>query len=217
MMKKYDFIIFDLDGTIIDPSIGITNSILYSSKKLGVEPRSREDLLKFIGPPLIDSFKKFFGFSEERAKIAIKYYREYFKDKGVLECSLYDGIEDILKALKQKGKRLAVATTKPEIFAIEVLEHFNLDSYFEFVAGSNLDGTRVDKGELITYALESCGIRNLNEAIIIGDRKHDILGGKKVGIDSMGILYGFGDREEFEDAGATYIADSPRGILEFLI
>lgn len=216
-MKKYDFIIFDLDGTIIDPSIGITNSILYSSEKLGVESRSMEELLKFIGPPLIDSFKKFFGFSEERAKIAIKYYREYFKDKGVLECSLYNGIEDILKVLKQKGKRLAVATTKPEIFAIEVLKHFYLDSYFEFVAGSNLDGTRVDKGELILYALDSCGVKDLGKAIIIGDRKHDILGAKKVGIDSMGILYGFGDRKEFEDVGATYVANSPEEILEFLI
>ena len=215
-MKKYNTIIFDLDGTIIDPSVGIVHSLLYALDKMNTKAKGKDVLLKFIGPPLIDSFKKYFGFDDETAKQAIKHYRAHFKEEGVLACSLYEGVETVIKTLKGKGKRLLVATTKPEIHAIEVLEHFHLEPYFDFVAGSYLDGRRVDKGELIIHALESTGITELDKVMIIGDRKHDTVGAKTAGIDSMGILYGFGHLKELEDAGATYIAPSPGDILSFI-
>ncbi len=144
-MKNYELILFDLNGTLTDPCEGITNSVQYALKKFNINAEDKKDLQKFIGPPLLESFVKFYGFSEDESRIALSYYREYFKEKGIIENFVYDGIEDLLRSLIDKGKRLCVATSRPEPYAEKILEHFRLSKYFEYVAGSNLDGTRAKK------------------------------------------------------------------------
>ena len=213
----YKYILFDLDGTLTDSAIGITNSVMYALKKYGIEVNDRSQLYKFVGPPLQDSFENYYRFSSEQAKMAIKYYREYFSDKGLFENLVYDGIEDLLQVLKDNKKVLIVATSKYEVFAKQILEHFNLSKYFTYIAGSNLDGTRSKKAEVINYALESCNIIDLSKAIMIGDREHDIIGAKYVGIDSIGVLYGYGDRCELERAGAVFIAATIAEIEKILL
>lgn len=217
VMRKYNVILFDLDGTLTDPAFGITNSVIHSLKKYGIENVSREELYKFIGPPLHESYQKFFGFSEEESFRAVDYYREYYKSKGIYENLVYDGIDDLLKVLKESGKRIVLATSKPEIFAREILRHFKLDSYFTFAAGANLDGSRTVKAEVIGYALESVGITDLLDVIMVGDREHDIIGAKTVGIDSVGVLFGYGNREELENAGADFIAETVSDLKMLLI
>ncbi|MDP4181943.1 MAG: HAD family hydrolase [Bacillota bacterium] len=204
----YDYILFDLDGTLTDSSVGITNSVMYALKKYGIVVNDRSELYKFIGPCLIDSFEKFYGFSKEEAKAAVEYYREYYRDKGIFENLVYDGVEDLLKTLKDKNKALIVATSKPEIFAKQVLEHFDIAKYFTYIAGSNLEGTRINKDEVIRYAIKSCSIVDLSKAIMVGDREHDIVGAKEVGISSIGVLFGYGSRSELEKAGADFIVDT---------
>ncbi|HEY5585852.1 MAG TPA: HAD family hydrolase [Ruminiclostridium sp.] len=213
---SYEYILFDLDGTLSDPGIGITNSVMYALKRYGIEVSNRRELYKFIGPPLLDSFENYYGFSKEEAKTAVEYYREYYRDKGIFENFIYDGFEDLLKILKGNSKTLIVATSKPEVFAKQILEHFDIAKYFTYIAGSNLDGTRVKKDEVIKYALESCNIIDLSKAIMIGDREHDIIGAKAVGINSIGVLFGYGDRSELEKAGANFIVDTVADIGKLL-
>ncbi len=216
-MSDYRFILFDLDGTLTDPCEGITNSVLYALNKMDIKVENKEVLKKFIGPPLLESFKNFYGFSEEQSMKALLYYREYFKDKGMLENFVYNGMADVLKNLTERGKRLCVATSKPEPFAEKILEHFNLTRYFEFIAGSNLDGTRAKKNEVIEYALEKCKITDRTAVVMVGDREHDILGAKKCSVDSIGVLFGYGSREELENAGATYIAEAVEDIAKIAL
>jgi len=204
---KYDYILFDLDGTLTDPGIGITNSVMYALKKYGIEVKNRRELYRFIGPPLTDSFVDFYGFSGEEAEKAVEYYREYYKDRGIFENSIYPGAEHLLKKLKDAGKTLMVATSKPEVFAKQILKYFGISNYFSIVAGSNIDGTRVKKAEVIGYALKRCGVTELNKAIMIGDREHDVFGAKEAGISSVGVLFGYGDRSELRNAGADFIAE----------
>ena len=135
----YNYILFDLDGTLTDPGRGITNSVAYALEKFGVSVSDKKELYKFIGPPLTDSFEKYYGFSEEDALIAVEYYREYFKPKGIYENEIYSGVPELLKSLKESGKTVILATSKPEIFAIEILKYFGIDEYFDFVAGATLD------------------------------------------------------------------------------
>jgi len=213
---RFEYILFDLDGTLTDPAIGITNSVMYALKKYGIEVNDRSELYKFIGPPLWDSFENYFGFSKEEAKMAVEYYREYYRDMGIFENLVYDGFEDLLKTLKDNGKILIVATSKPEVFAKQILEHFDIAKYFTFIAGSNLDGTRVKKYEVIKYALESCNIIDFSKVIMIGDREHDIIGAKKAGINSIGVLFGYGNRNELEKAGADIIVDTVADIGKVL-
>lgn len=214
---KYEYILFDLDGTLTDPARGITNSVMYALKKYGIKVNDRSELYKFIGPPLWDSFDKFYGFSKDDANTAVGYYREYYRDKGIFENLVYEGLEDLLKTLKDKNNVLIVATSKPEVFANQILEHFDIAKYFTFVAGSNLDGTRIKKDEVIKHALENCSINDLSKAIMIGDREFDVIGAKKAGIKSIGVLYGYGDRSELENAGADYIVDTVADIGKVLI
>lgn len=212
----YEYILFDLDGTLTDPGIGITNSVMFALKRYDIEVSDRCELYKFIGPPLTDSFEEYYGFSKEEAKTAVEYYREYYRDKGIFENMVYDGLEDLLKTLKAKNKILIVATSKPEVFARQILEHFDIAKYFTYIAGSDLNGTRVRKDEVIKYALESCNIIDLSKAIMVGDREHDIIGAKKIGMDSIGVLFGYGDRNELEKAGADFIADTVSDIGKIL-
>ncbi|MBO6231407.1 MAG: HAD family hydrolase [Ruminiclostridium sp.] len=215
-MKMYRYLLFDLDGTLTDPGVGITNSVMYALKKFGIIENDRTALYKFIGPPLKDSFADFFGFDGEQCELAVKYYREYFKDTGIFENIVYDGIADLLKQLKESGRTLIVATSKPEVFAVRILKHFGLYDHFDHVAGAAMDDSRNRKADIIKYALEQCGVSSLSDAVMIGDRKHDIMGAKENGLDSIGVLYGYGDEDELREAGATFIAEKPADILKYI-
>ncbi len=211
--KEYDTYLFDLDGTIIDSSPGIVASVNYALEKFGIKEADQESLLRFIGPPLTESFQKYYGMSVEDSVKAVYYYRENYEAGGMFQCSVYEGLEDTLKALCQAKKKVLVATSKPEVYARQILKHFGMDVYFDYIAGMELDGGRGTKAEVIAYGLESCGITDKSKILMIGDREHDIFGAKAMGVDSMGVLYGFGSLEEFESAGATYIVKSPREIF----
>lgn len=215
-MKNYDTILFDLDGTLVDTGLGITNSVMYALEKFGIEVTDRASLYKFIGPPLHKSFENFCGFTPEKAMQAVEFYREYYKDKGIFEVEMYAGLETTLEKLYNAGKTLLVTTSKPEVFAKKILEHLGIEKYFKVIAGSNLDGTRTVKAEVISYALEQCNITDLSTVIIVGDREYDIIGANEIGIDSMGVLFGYGSEDELKNAGATYLAKSTADIYNQL-
>lgn len=189
---------------------------MYALKKYGINVKDRNELNKFVGPPLSDSFQKYYGFSCEESKTAIEYYREYYSKKGIIENLLYDGITTLLKNLKDCGVNLILATSKPGVFAKQILEHFNIDKYFTNITGSNLDGTMIKKDEIIKHIIGSCNIADLSEAIMIGDREYDIKGAKKEGIKSIGVLYGYGVRAELENAGADFIVENPAEIWSII-
>lgn len=210
---QYRYIFFDLDGTLTDPGIGITNSVMYALKHFGMD-EPREKLYRFIGPPLVDSFMEFYEFSREDALKAVEYYREYFSVTGLFENVVYDGIPKVLDELKAAGHRLYVATSKPEVFASRILERFELKQYFEYVAGADLEGIKSSKADVVREAL--CVSRaDPSDVLMIGDRKHDIIGARANGIRCGAVLYGYGNREEFEEAGADYIIDKVEDILQF--
>ena len=195
-------LLFDLDGTLTDPKEGITKSVQYALNKFVIKIEDRDELCPFIGPPLKDSFMEFYNFSEEDAKKAVIFYREYFTDKGILDNKVYEGAEEVLKSLVDRGKKLYVASSKPEVFVRQIMEHFGLDVYFTFMGGSDLNGTRDKKADVIRYVMKECGLNDPDSIVMIGDRKHDILGAREVSIDSVGVLYGYGSRLELEEAGA---------------
>lgn len=212
IFEKKKIILFDLDGTLTDPGLGITNSVMYALERFGITGVCRNDLYKFIGPPLSQSFERFYGFSKEEALRAVSIYREYFSTRGLFENEIFGGVEDLLKRLKDQGKMICLATSKPEVFALKILEHFGILSYLDIVSGSMLDGTRTDKGEVIAWALnelERRGERSVSEqALMIGDREHDVIGAHANGIPVIGVLFGYGSREELEAAGADSLAGS---------
>ncbi len=211
----YDIILFDLDGTLTDPGEGITNSVAYALKKYGIEVSDKRSLYKFIGPPLKDSFMKYYGFSEEKAMEAIWCYREYFSHKGLFENKVYAGAEELLIKIKESGRKIVLATSKPEEFSVKILEHFNLIKYFDVVAGASMDEKRNKKGDVIRYAMEKGGF-SAEKAIMIGDREHDVFGAKENAMDSIGVLYGYGSEEELISAGAEYIAETVEDIYSLL-
>ena len=211
--NKYEYCFFDLDGTLTNPEFGITNSFMYALNKYNISVSERTELHKVIGPPLMDSFQRFYNFSNEEAKVAVDYYREYYKDKGIYENEVYLGIPQLLEQLQKNGKKIVLATSKPEHFAKIILDYFDIAKYFTFVAGANLDETRTKKDEVIEYALESCGITDMKKVIMIGDREYDVIGARKFGIDSIGVLFGFGTIEELQAAGATYIVETVQEML----
>lgn len=213
--KKIKNLLFDLDGTLTDPMEGITKSVQYALKKQGIIEEDLWNLTKFIGPPLMDSFQKYYGFSEEEAKQAVVDYREYFSPTGKFENKVYEGIPTMLAALKEQGFTLALATSKPEVFALDILEHFELKQYFDFVGGALLDG-RTDKAEVISYVLTSIEAKK-EETVMIGDREHDLIGAAKNGLFSVGVLYGYGDREEHEKAGAGQIVETVEELKDYLL
>ncbi len=207
-MKDYNVILFDLDGTLTDPKGGITKSVQYALRKMGIIEENLDDLLKFIGPPLTESFRDYYGMDESDTWEAIKFYREYFTDKGMLDNEIFPGIPELLSNLRSRGHNLGVATSKPTVYSEVILKHFEIDNYFSVVIGSNLDGTRMIKSEIIEFALKTLQVPELEKVIMIGDRKHDIIGAKQNNIDSIGVVFGYGSREELERAGATYLANT---------
>lgn len=215
MDRKKQYLLFDLDGTLTDSGEGIINSVIYALNSYGIQVEDRKPLEKFIGPPLLDSFMTYYGFDKEKALEAVSRYREYFSVKGLFENRVYPGIPQMLEKLQEQGFVLMVATSKPEEFMRRILDHFDLTRYFAFLVGATMDGTRSRKSDVIGYVLETAGLKDcLDQVTMVGDRKDDILGAKANGIRSIGVLYGFGSREELEAAGADKIAETVQSIIE---
>lgn len=210
-----DYCLFDLDGTLTDPYEGITNSIKYGLAKFGICENDTCKLKSFIGPRYIVRLW-ITTCSHKNRRHKLSGITENTSRKGNFENRVYDGIENMLYGLKQRDFRLLVATSKPQVFAERIIKHFNLWQYFDFIAGATLDDSRVEKADVISYALKSCNIAPYN-AIMVGDRKHDIIGAKQNGLKSVGVMYGYGDKAELESAGADYIAAMPSDVAEILI
>ena len=215
----YDYILFDLDGTLTDSARGIINSIVSALEERHIKVENRDFLYSFVGPPLIDSFQKTYGFTREESMACVMTFRKYFESTGMYENELYPRIPEMLENLKDSGKKLILATAKPEIFATKILEHFEIRKYFDYVAGASQDESRTKKTEVINYALHKAGIDGndiLKKTVMVGDRNDDVLGAKKFGLDSIGVLYGYGSRKELESAGATYFAETPEEIISII-
>lgn len=214
-MKQY--ILFDLDGTLTESAPGIINSLKYALERLGVQDYDRAILDKFIGPPLAVSFEKFFGFKGEKCNNVVKIYREYFSEKGLFENAVYSGVEDMLDTLKSAGLKLAVATSKPEVYARRILDKFGLSKYFEVICGIPLNNEHMTKAQVIARAINELGAANKQAALMVGDRDYDVAGAHQNGIECLGVTYGYGSREELEGAGAEYIAVSAENAAELII
>lgn len=205
-------VLFDLDGTLTDPGIGITNAIMYSLGKCGVNVGDREEYYRFIGPPLIDSYMRYTGMTKEEAQRAVGYYREYYNAGGMFENKVYDGIPELLERLKESGKKLVVATSKPDHFAVQILERFGILPYFDFVGAATMDGKRNDKIQVIGHVIKECGISDPASCIMVGDRRYDVEGAHHFSIPCVSVLFGYGTKEEFEQAGSDHIAETPEDI-----
>lgn len=214
---KYKYALFDLDGTLTDPFDGITQAVKYALLKFGITENDREKLASFIGPPLIDSFMQLYGFSHGCALAAIGYYREYYADKGIFECTLYDGIAELIHELSAGGIKVITATSKPEFFAVKLMKHFGLESCFYAICGATMGEGRTRKDEVIRYALEKAKIIDKSECVMIGDRKFDVEGAKAVGIDSIGVYYGYGSRAEIDAAEPDCTAESVASLKSILL
>lgn len=216
-MKNYQYILFDLDGTLTSSQLGITTCVAYALESFGIHTENPEELRKFIGPPLKESFVKYYNMTDGEGDRAVEKYRERFATVGLYENEVYEGIPELLQKLKAQGKKLLVATSKPTVYSDKILEHFGLKEYFSYIAGSELDGTRVNKAEVIQYALEQMKITESEKIVMIGDKEHDMIGAGICGVDSIGVLYGFGEREELENHGATYIAETVSDLEKILL
>ena len=230
-MKKY--VLFDLDGTLTDPMVGITTCVQYALAAAGIEEPDLQKLTPFIGPPLKQSFMEFYGFSDEKAEQAVEKYRERFKDVGIFEKEVYEGIPKLLSSLKKEGMLLSVASSKPEVFVKRILTHFSIDSYFDAVVGSELDGRRTDKKEVVAEALKRLYEKDAEMAEIeetalfdaakrkctymVGDRKFDIIGAKAEDVISVGVTYGYGSEEELLAEKPDFLAHSVDELKEILM
>lgn len=216
-MKKYQYLFFDLDGTISDSAPGIVGSVLYAAEQMGTAPGDPKALLKFVGPPLPESFREHFGYSPAEIEQAVPHFRRYYQEKGIFENTMYEGMDSLLEAVTKAGFTCVIATSKPEPFARVIIERYGLHEHFRYIAGSTIEETRTKKDEVIAYALESCGITDPSTVLMIGDRRHDVLGARKNGIDCVGVLYGYGSREELEEAGAIAIAETVPTLMDYLL
>ena len=213
----FEYILFDLDGTVADSAEGVINSVYYALTHMGIDVPDKSKLIKFLGPPLTSSFKEFYGFNNEKIDRGIRLYREYYTDKGINEAHIYDGIAQLLKKLKDCGRKVILATSKPEIYAEKIIENFGAAEYFDLIAGSTLGQERNSKADVLRYAIEKTGISDLSKVIMIGDRKHDVLGANEVGIKCAYILYGYGNREEALEYNADYILNTVNDLEKFLL
>lgn len=214
--NNYNNIFFDLDGTLTNPFEGITNSVIHALKRMNITPPPQNQLACFIGPPLDEIFMEKYNLTQPQAHQAIEYFREYFQDKGILENVLYDGIPETLQALKQAGKRLFLATSKPEEFAKRVLDRFDLTKYFTGIYGADMHGERYKKDLVIKYALNNIGIVDTTDCVMVGDKEHDVIGAKKCGFNCIGVLYGYGSLQELLNAGAIEVVKTPQELLTLL-
>lgn len=204
-MNRYTTVLFDLDGTLIDSGVGVTDSVSYALAQFGIHVSDRSELYRFIGPPLVDSFMTYYGFTKEQAELAVEHYRVYYRKTGVFGNTVYDGIPETLDALYHAGVRILTATSKPEAFAVQILDYLNLSRYFTYIAGASMDGSRLAKDAVIAYALEHCGATDRSKILMVGDRSFDVDGAKAIGVDSAGVLFGYGSEAELSAAGATYL------------
>lgn len=211
----YRYILFDLDRTLTESAPGIINSIRYTYRRYGLEIPNKRELESYVGPPLIESFMKYAGFSEDKAREAVNVYREYFADRGLFENAVYPGIPKCLQKLAERDYILAVATSKPEVFCRRILEHFKLTKYFRVIKGIPLDGENMTKAEVIARAVGELGISEKRDAVMVGDRDYDVIGARENGIDCVGVLYGYGSRAELEQAGAVAVCESVEALERF--
>ena len=213
---QYKTILFDLDGTLTDSAPGILNSVRYGCRKLGLPVPDDATLRRFLGPPLIDSFRNLCGLSAADADRAVAAFREYFPTKGIFENEVYPGIPAMLADLHARGCQLVLATSKPEEYARRIMAHFDLEPYFTAICGATLDETRTDKAEVIAYALATAGITDKAGVVMVGDREHDVLGAKKNGLPCIGAVYGYGTAEELTAAGAAVLAETVEELHKLL-
>lgn len=216
-MKNYEYIAFDLDGTLTDPEVGLVKGFMYAFDRVGIEYGAPETLRKYIGPPLHEEWKREYGFTEEEAANAIAIFREYYDEYGWAENKVYDGIVDMLERLKAAGKKIVLATSKPENTARRIMALFGLDKYFDFMGGASTSSTRDKKWEVLEYSLASAGATDMSKCILVGDRKYDAEGAKICGVDSLGVLWGHGTVEEIEAAGFTYVVSTPDEVADLLL
>lgn len=218
--QRKEYLLFDLDGTLTDPKLGITTCVQYALKDFGIEEPDLDKLEPFIGPPLKNSFMEFYGFSEEQAQRAVAKYRERFQNTGIFENEIYRGIPQMLKKLQFRGMHMAIASSKPTVFVEKILEYFHIREYFDVVVGSELDGRRGEKEEVVREALRQLfpdGRVDKSRVYMIGDRKFDVEGAKALGIDSVGVTYGYGGMEELKEAHADFIVRSVEELRRFLL
>lgn len=211
------YVLFDLDGTITDPKEGITKAVAYSLRKFGIEVEDLDTLCPFIGPPLSQSYEMFYGFSHEQALEAVKEYRVYYRKPGIFECSVYAGIPELLKELHERGIKVVLATSKPEEFAVQLLEHFHIIQYFDVVAGSDMEGTRAGKADVIRHAIQQLPGFRAGEAVMVGDRKYDYLGAAEFDIPCILIGYGYGEMAELIECKPFAIKETVQELRDFLL
>lgn len=215
MTDNFDTLLFDLDGTLTDSTEGIVRCLEYALERMGFD--IPEDTNKFLGPPLYRSFAEFCGMNEEQVNEAVRIFRERYSTMGLFENRVYEGVPEMLKRLRDGGKRIMVATSKPEVYAVRIFDRFGLSQFFEIVGGANINGTRNNKDEVIEYVLEKAGISDRSSVLMIGDRRQDVIGAHKTGLKCMGILWGFGSIEELTEAGADFIAETPEKAADMLL
>ena len=215
-MKKYTIVAFDLDGTLTNPEDGLLSAFIYAFKKLGVDAGDRESLKRFIGPPLYDEWQTEFGWSFEEASAAVEVFREYYNVYGWWDNRVYPGIAEMLDELKRSGRKLVVATSKPEVTAIKVLKLFDLDKYFDCIAGASMNGSEDLKWQILSRAIRTVG-GTAEECILVGDRKFDAEGAQQVGCDSIGVLWGHGSADELLDSGFKYLAAEPAHVVDIVL
>ena len=216
-MKKYTTILFDLDGTLTDPSHGLVESYYYGLTKMGVKIEDKAALTKYIGPTLLDIWQTDYAFTPEESAEAVSRFREYFSVYGWWDNKVYPGVHKMLEKLKNSGKTLILATSKPEVFARKIIDLFDLTKYFDFIGAASLDSSRDKKSQVIDYALDSLGLKSRSECILVGDRKYDAEGARLCGIDSIGVLYGMGSEAELRSAGFTRLAKTVNDVLASLL
>ena len=215
----YQYLLFDLDGTLTDSQEGITKCVQYALHSFGVEEPDLEKLRPFIGPPLIDSFMEFYGWTEDQARAGTQKYRERFEIRGMFENRVYGGIPKTLEVLREHGKHLVIASSKPEKYVKTILEHFDLRKYFLEVVGASMDEQRNSKAEVIREAFRRLGIseEKKSQALMIGDRRHDVEGAQACGLNSLGVYFGYAEEGELEKAGADFIVSTVPEMKAFLL
>ena len=217
-MLKHTNIFFDFDGTLSDTSDGVFKSFDYVADFYGISLADKSIYKTMIGPPLLESFTRVFGFTGDTLPQAMAKYREYYTAKGMFECRIYDGVIDLIKELRKEGKRILVATSKPEVYARQILEKKGILDLFDFVGGSDLEeAVRVNKVDIIRYVMQNLNIQDTSSCLMIGDTHFDIQGAQKAGIESLGILWGFGSEQSLRSAGATYIAKTPLDVQKLIL
>ena len=219
-MKNYHTVAFDLDGTLTDPKRGLTSAFEYGLKKQNIDFGTKESLTKFIGPPLRESFKEEYSLTDEVADAALRMFREYFGVYGWWDNELYDGIKELLADLRRAGKKIVLATSKPEIYSSRILKLFGIAEYFDFAEGASFDSSREKKCDVLDYALSAVGVVTEEQkrgAVLVGDTKYDIEGARICGVDSIGVLYGYGSEADFETEGATHIVADVEGVRKILL